>query len=481
MKQIFSFFLLALCSFVTAAAQSIPTYTTVVTTPADGATVSSLTSVTVSLSREGFDAPLGIMPGSQPVTATKVVGTTQTPIDGITAAVRGENLVITFSQLVAEVCTVNISIPEGVTNNLAMPVATMTTDEIIAEGGCTNPAIALTLNVVPTVVPVKDVTGVGYDTKYLTDEQGNFIKDENGQYIRQDKYDSLIDAQLTPATDAQPDGDRVTVLYFWYDQPFATINYTGGASVTNVTTGQPMAIANVCFKTGGDAYRNNVIELRLMSTDFIYSAEYHQGVYQVTLPEGIATTADGLKSGGITFSFTFGDPSQAFKAEDLNLDDFLGDYRSMADEGDEQADEAFTLCREADAQGKAAYYVTALNGSALRIPVAMVGQSIFLCATDDDDLGAFMSLTGGDVEAVFTAKDGEHYIFVDQYALYDANFELTMGGTITYKRESPALPDAVSSAALPARCPSASYDLQGRRVKAAGRGIVISKGRKAVQ
>lgn len=426
MKHLITLILLALCSIVTAAAQSIPTYTTVVTTPADGATVSSVTAISVSLSRDGFDAPIGIMPGSQPVTATKTVGTTQTAIDGITTAVRGEQLVVTFAQPVAEPCMVSVSIPAGVTNNLAMPVANMTTDEIIAEGGCTNPAIALTLNVVPSVVPVKDVTGIGHDAQYLTDSEGNFIKDEKGQYIRQDQYDSLVDAQLTPSSDTNPDGDRVTVLYFWYDTQFASINYTGGASVTNITTGRPMSVATVSFKTGGDSHRNDVIELRLSTESYIQSEEHHQGVYEVVLPEGIATTADGLKSGGCKFRFTFGDPEKAYVPEEVNLDAYLGDYEALAEEGEESTGESFTFVKD-----NGTYYVADLDGSQLRIPVESVGEKFYLKYTDASE-GAFMSLRGGDVEMLFQEFEGNRYIYVDQYALYPADGEPIIGGVINF-------------------------------------------------
>ena len=428
MKQ-FITFLLVLLGCTTAVAQRIPTYTTVATDPADGATVSSITSISISLSSDGYDAPLGIMPGAAAVNAVKLNGAAEEPIEGVKAAVKAEKLIISFDTPFNEAATVVVRIPEGLTNNLAMPVATMTTQEIIDEGGCTNPAISLTLHVVPSVLPVKDVTGVGYDTYYLQDEAGNFVKDEKGQYIRVDKYDSLIDAQLEPAKE-----DRVSVMYFWYDEQFASIDYKGGASVTNITTGVSMNIASVSFKTGGDSHRNDVIELRLSTADYIYSEELHQGVYEVVLPEGIATTANGLKSGGKTFRFTFGDPEQAYVPQELNLDNYLGDYKVVTEDGEDSTGEFFTFTKTGND-----YFVTNLCGSSLSIPVKASGNGLQLEMTEARNGEAFMSLKGGNVNIMFSENEGKRYIYLDQYALYDANEELFVGGIIYFEQQLKAV------------------------------------------
>lgn len=474
MKHILAI-LFALLGFTTAAAQDIPQYDVVETTPANGATVSALTTITVSLSREGYDVPLGIMPGAAAVEAVHLEGTTETPIAAPKASVKGGQLLITFAEPYSRPGTVVVRIPAGLTNNLAMPVATMTTEEIIAEGGCTNPAITLNLNVEPSVLPVKDVTGIGYDAQYLTDDQGNFIKDEKGQYIRQDKYDSLIDAQLTPSSSTHPDGDRVTVLYFWFDEKFATIDYKGGASVTNITTNRPTEIANVSFKTGGDSHRNDVIELRLSTESYIQSEERHQGVYEVVLPEGIAMTADGRKNGGITFRFTFGDPELAYVPVELNLDEYLGNYKSLSEEGEESTGEYFTLIKD-----NGTYYVDGLDGSQLRIPVESVGEKFCLKYTDAPE-GSFMSLKGGDVEILFQEYESERYIYIDQYALYPAAGDPVIGGVINFKLERNIV-DALSTPVAPAN-DDAIYDLQGRSIssQSAAHGVYVQNGRKTVK
>lgn len=436
MKRTLRFLLALLFATVGAACSwaqgetTIPTYTTVTTDPIDGATVSAITNINISLSREGYDAPLGIMPGAAAVTAVKLNGTAEEPIEGVTAMVKAEKLIVSFDKPFNEAATVVVRIPEGLTNNLAMPVATMTTEEIIEEGGCTNPAINITLHVAPSVLPVKDVTGIGYGTYYLQDEDGNFVKDDKGQYIRVDKYDSLIDAQLQPAN-----GDRVTVMYFWFDENFSAIDYKGGATVTNVTTGVPMGVADVSFKTGGDSHRNDVIELRLSTADYIYSEDLHQGVYEVVLPEGIATTANGLKSGGKTFRFTFGDPEQAYVPVKLDLDAYLGDYKAVAEEGEENpSEESFTLVKEGND-----YFVTSLCGSTLSIPVKANGNNIELEMTEARNGEAFMSLKGGNVNMVLNENDDKRYIYLDQYALYDANNNRFVGGIIYFEQQPKAV------------------------------------------
>lgn len=484
MKHILTI-LFALLGFTTVAAQEIPQYDVVEASPVDGSTVSALTTITVSLGREGYDAPLGIMPGAPAVEAVRVETSaasgqaTEVSIAAPRASVKGGLLLVTFAEPYNTPGTVVVRIPAGLTNNLAMPVATMTTQEIIDEGGCTNPAITLTFNVETSTLPVKDVTGVGYDAQYLMDADGNYIKDEKGQYVRQDKYDSLVDAQLTPAVGGSDEGDRVTVLYFWYDEQFASANYRGGASVTNVTTGVRHDIASVSFKTGGDSHRNDVIELRLSTADYIYSDKYHQGVYEVVLPEGIATTADGRISGGKTFRFTFGDPSLAYVPETLDLDPYLGKYKALTEDHEEDSGEGFTF--EKDAEGN--YFVNALFGSSLRIPVYSKGEDYFLQYTSDATTGlTFKGMQGGDVGMMFQTYEGHHYIFLDQYAICYPNDEFILGGLVNFLQESSSVkPDGIQSSALDGRPSHLLYDLSGRRITQLQKGVNIVGNRKIVR
>lgn len=428
---------------------ALPTYTDITVTPADGSTVKSLASISIALSHDDYDDALGLFPGMKTAaTAEFVAGTSTTPVE-VTAAVKTGNLNITFAKPISEAGKVVVNIPKGMTNNLAMLVATMTPQEIYEEGGCTNPAMTLTFYVVPEDLPVRDVTGIGHDTEYKKDADGNFVKDEKGQYIRVDKYDSLLDARLDPAK-----GDRVTVIYFWYDMPFASLNYTGGASVTNVTTNTPVSIASVGFKSGGDSNRNNVIELRLASDSYIYSEEHHQGVYEVTLPAGIATTAEGVKSGGYTFRFTFGDPDQAYHPENFDFEPYVGRYEAVSREGEPDYGETFEL--QHDGNG---YVITGLRQSSLDIPVGVRGNGFVLRATAADG-HSFASPSGGDVIVVFqygsgsddvpSFEDGarvptrpttpddskeDYYIFIDAYVMKAPGQDTIEGGVTSYKQQ----------------------------------------------
>lgn len=471
---------------------ALPTYSHYQATPAPGSTVRGLREVTIDLSREGFDAPVNIMPGmgvqafflrevypsgadpNDPEVLPQIV---TEEIDGVTPAIADGRLVVRFSRPVNQHSRVLISIPQGLTNNLYLPIATLSSREIFEEGGCTNPAIQLTYTVVPGDVEVTDVTGIGYDTHFLTDDEGNFVRDADGQYIRVDHYDSLIGATLTPPSPDGDgtDGDRVTVIYFWYGEEFATLNYTGGASVTNLTTGSPVAISTVGFKQGGDSHRRDVIALRLSGDAYLQSATYHQGLYEVVLPAGIATTADGLRSGGITFRFTYGDPEQAYVPHDIDLDAYVGDYRAVHEEGEEvDFVETFSVVRHGSG-----YAVTGLCGSPLVIPFEAEGEHCYLRFTEDSDGWAFMSPRGSDVAAMLQMNDNRPYIYIDEYALFPPEADPIIGGVTLYER-CVLTPEAIPCLSTPTGH-SHIYDLYGRLLSAPGSRIVIASGKKMIK
>lgn len=468
---------------------ALPTYTSAVSTPQNNAAVRSLTKIEIEFARDDYDAPVGIMPGSGAVTATKIISwfdpenhdpeytgeQRSENIEGINAAVKAGKLVLTFAKPVAEECKVAINIPAGILNNLAMPVATMTKQEIYEAGGCTNAALALTYNVSPKPVKVQDVTGIGFNSTYLTDEDGNFIKDEDGNFIRVDEYKSLIDAQLVPPVNNGDGGDRITYMYFWYPEEFVAINYKGGASVKNITNGIEYDIAAIEFKTGGDHYRRNVIQMRLSSTNYIHSDIYDQGVYEVILPDSAAVTADGMFAQGITFQFTYGDPSKAYFPESIDLDEYLGDYIMVMDEGEEADNlETFTLAKT-DA-GK--YTIESLCGSPLSIPVeAGMGGTFVLKFTENTAGDAFMSTKGSDVVASAAINEGKHYLYIDEYALYFADGNYTLGGFRYFELRSETAINSVNARSSSASSPV--YNLLGQRIKNA-KGIVIKDGKKYI-
>lgn len=505
MKHILALFLALFGSMVALSAHAdsevaIPHYTTVTTDPADGATVRSVTTIAVTLSHDDLDDPLGIMPGAAMPTATHTADGTTTAITGLKAAVKGGQLIVTFPEPLTAAGDVTIDIPAGLTNNLAMPVAMMTPEEIVEEGGCTNPHITLTLHIAPQYLPVRDVTGIGYNTTWLMDEDGNYIKNEKGQYVRIDQYSSLIDAKIKPGRlDDDNVINRVSVIYFWYDEEFATIDYKGGASVRNITNGTPMAISSVTFKQGGDNYRNNVIELRLSTTAYIYSSEYHQGVYEVTLPSGIATTADGAKSDGITFRFTFGNPDKAYFADAVDLTEFLGDYKVVVGAGEKSTGEYFTL-----SQSRGKCYVEKLLGTSLILPLETEGSLFFLRATENADGESFRAYRGGDVEVSFEQDGGNFYMMVGDYVLINRKGERITGGGSSFRLVA-SKPTGISALMIDALGDEKTknerfatkdegtkdektqdggrkpHDLLGRPVKAGSKGIIVDHGRAVIR
>lgn len=441
---------------------ALPTYTNVNVSPSDASTVRSLTQICIELSRDGYADPIGVLPAKGQVIATKVTYVMpdnydpndpevmpqmhRDTIHGVSAAVKNGKLLVNFATPLSEESRVDVVVPEGIVNNLAMPVATMTSKEIYDEGGCTNPTIRLSYNIQPVSIKVLDVTGIGVFDR--------FEQDSLGHDVRVDSYKSLVDAQLVPPVNNGDEGDRITYIYFWYPEDFATIAYAGGASITNITSQKPYNIAAIEFKTGGDAYRKNVIQMRLSTENFIHSDVYDQGVYEVILPGGFARTADGMVNEGFTFRFTYGDPEKAYHPEELNLDDYLGNYRNVQDEGESLDLETFKL-EKIDGS----YCITGLCGSSLVIPVESNNSGTVLKFTENTAGEAFMSYSGGDVVASFAQEGGKNYIFIDQYALYLANGDQKVGGAMYYEQYDPSAIESVNSeTSLPV-----FYNLVGQR------------------
>ncbi len=420
---------------------ALPTYNEISATPSDGSVVRSLTQIRINLGREGYDEPVGIIVSNGNVKAEKVFyvyPTDKDPEDpeympveqresitGLSASVQKGVLIVDFETPYIDSALVEITVPAGIVNNLAMPIATMSKQEIYEAGGCTNPEIKLSYDVCPTTIPVKDVTGIGvFD---------HWEKDEQGRDVRYDSYTSLIDAKLVPPVNNGDGGDRITYIYFWYPEEFTELNYKEGASITNITTQTPYNIAAIEFKTGGDVYRKNVIQMRLSTENYIHSDVYDQGEYEVVLPGGIAHTADGMVNEGITFRFTYGDTGKAYRPEAIDLDIYLGNYRNVSEEGEVvEAPETFKLEKVEDK-----YYVTELCGSSLAIPVEANKGGFVLKFTENNDGAAFMSYSGGDVVANFAQQQGKPYIFIDQYALYFADGNNVVGGAIYYEQYDP--------------------------------------------
>lgn len=322
--------------------------------------------------------------------------------------------------------------------------------------------------IIEQLVPVSDVTGVGYDTEWVKDENGEFVKDENGQYIRIDKYDSLVDAQLDPAN-----GDRVTVLYFWYDEPFVDINYQGGASVTNLSNGLKMNIGSVGFKSSGDSNRNNVIEIRLSTDSYIEFAAQHQGLYEVVLPAGIAITADARKNEGKRFRFTFGDPDKAWIPEQIDYSDYAGVYE-VADKREGTDEPPYHLWVDADGTA----YVYGLGDISFNLPVAIAPNGTTVLKKAKSDGVSISGTNGEDIPVIFQKEGDARYMVVDGYKIV-ASGNTSYGGMVTFIRTGAS---GIDSIRTESSRETDGYDLAGRRIsRRSAQGVIISNNQKIIK
>lgn len=406
----------------------LPEYTTVTPSISNNSVVRSATSVEWTLSREGYDDPVGIVPNAEAVKASLIVTTfdpentdpeytgtqEENPVSGVTASVKGGKLVVTFTKPVAEAGKLVISVPAGIVNNLAMPIATMTDQEIFEEGGCTNPALSLTLNIEPVDIECVRVTNARpLSQDFVFDENGGLTKDKYGNYAKTYVWQDLKDAELVA------DVDNLSYIYFWYSEDFANINYTGGATIKNLSNGKELGVGAIEFKTGnsGDGHKYDVIEFRISSEDYL-KFENQQGLYEVTLPAGIATTADGMKNAAYTFQFKYGDPANAVIEEPVDLDSYVGSYKMHIEAGEVVTTlESFDFVKDGET-----YYLQNINGYDIKVPIAAAGgTNKFVAKATGNDNYFFGTMRGADVEVKFQENGGKNCIYVDQYIIQDIN------------------------------------------------------------
>lgn len=488
---------------------ALPTYTTVTPSPANNSTVRSATTIEWTLEREGYNAPVGIIAGKNTSATATLITTTfdptndnpeytgdqkSTEISGIKLSVSNGKLVATFAQPVAEEGKLVVNIPAGVINNLPMVISDMTAEEIYNEGGCTNDAISLTLNISPVEIKVARVTNsVSLTSDLAKDENGNYTmeKDKYGNYAKTytwfDLVDAKMDAALVEVDGGDPDAAKhmLKTFYVWFEEDLQTkydkygkpenITYsTDGIKITNISNGIELNVASVMCKTGnsGDGHKFDVLEVKLSSDSWIDSAEEDQGEYEVVLPAGLATTMDGMKTEAYTFHFTYGDPSKAITPEEINLDDYLGDYRQRVDNGEivDGELETFSFVKVEDK-----YYITDLQGTDIMIEVVKKGNYYYATAIKEGDtqFGTYRSLN--DVEVIFSTQGNNTYIYVDQYNVI--NTVSIIGGAMYYEKydkTTNGIRDINTVAGS-----NAMYNIAGQRVNNA-KGIVIMNGKKYV-
>lgn len=440
-----------------AIAQVLPTYDNIVVDPASGSTVAALSTVTIDLSREGYDAPIGIMPGAGAIQ----LNSGETTLDNeIKASVKAGKLTLTITPAITENMDVTISIPSGMTNNLPMPVATMSQDELIEEGYCTTPAIDLSYTIAPE--PVKYLYSINLNAR-------TFYND--GKATEADIY--LDDA-------------KIDINSFWgvtwvdlvFEKEFVNTTFDKALyktiSVRNLTLNKQMSLT--AYPMRDEIVRGNTLRLFLSGDNYINVSD-RQGEYEIIFPEGIARTADGLPNQAVTIHFTYGNPASV-GADNINIEHFLGDYKVSTVAGESTYGiYVKTMTLAMDANGDLS--LTGLGKSGLTIPIVKENGNYIAKATTNGS-SSFCSVNGGDAGVTFTTNGGKNYILIDASVITVSGKEYEFGDRY-YEQTSltPPPATAIESVREQSTVSAVSYNLDGTRTYNNGAsGIRIINGRK---
>lgn len=453
---------------------TLPTFSNVECNIENGGTVRSITSITYTMTDDSYDDPVNLVPGyAKPVVMFKEEGKeTATEVGGVMTSVKKGVLTISLISPLAKKGQLSLTVPRGIVNNLLEDISEMTPQQIYEAGGCTNPELTLTVNVEPVKIKCVRVTNarpIG-EPQFVYDAEGHLQKDKYGNYAVKYTWQDMQDHQFVP------DQDYVSYIYFWFEEDFKTVQNSPLATATNLSNEHKLGVAALEFKNGnsGDGHKYDIIQFRLSSEDWLKTAERHQGLYEIYLPEGVAKTEDGMVNEACTIQFKYGDPSQAYIEQEVNLSEYEGKYKLVVEEGEiVEQDETFNVEKIEEN-----YYITNLCGSSLNIPVEKIdgeGKFLFKKATAGSDW--FMSTRGTDVEATFAVNEGKHYIYLDQYGLSVAGNTI-LGGARYFVREDTS---GISDIAISKTVPSVMYNLAGQRVNAKTPGIVIINGKKVVK
>lgn len=378
--------LLLLTGLMQTFAQEVPYYTATAT-PASGSTIAALSTITIDLQSDTYDAPIGKMPGAPAITVKsgdQVLDNTVTP-----SVVNGQ-LVLTISPAINETMEVTVSVPAGQTNNLAMPVLTMTTEELIAEGYCTTPAMELTYTIAPA--PVKYVHSINLNAR-------TFYNDGKAT-----EADLILDDAI------------ISIESFWgvtwvdlvFEDEFVASTFDKAVYkstiVKNLSTDTKYALT--AFPMRDEIMRGNTLRLFLSTENYINKPS-DQGRYEIIFPEGVARTKDGLPNEQVIIHFTYGNGD--IEKPEFHINDYLGDYQFDTTGGETSRVKTFELLKGSDGR----YYATKLYSTSLLIPVLDTEDGYFLQATSDAT-SSFSSIRGGNVQIRFEENKGNRYLLLDE-------------------------------------------------------------------
>lgn len=274
-------------------AEQLPVYSEVSVSPASATTLQSLREVIITLSDNEYDPAIGIMPYAQSVTAYRIQGEQRTALDvQIKPTIRNAQLLLTITPALADTMQVELIIPRGLTNNLPMPVANMTAEQMQAEGGCTNPELTLQYTIEPGFIDIIGVTNQAFTPL----------------------PDAILKANLGELLE---DGDIVSHIFVQYEHKLHSAvrsrDFANYVTIQCVETGQYLSLnAYSCGLSvlvfDEDSYRNvrdsSYIDIFFASDDYI-NAEMHIGTYEVTILPGIGRDINGQRTAGTSFSFEY--------------------------------------------------------------------------------------------------------------------------------------------------------------------------------
>lgn len=422
----------------------LPTYETAEPTPADGSKVTAFRTLTIHLYSETYDDAVMLMPVPPSVVLTKKDGESTVLDNKVIPTVKqraddsGSDLILTIDPAIADTCTIEVSIPMGITNNLGA-IAGKTKDQLMAMGYCTNPEMKLTYELEPAfVAPVR-----------ITNQTDTVL---------------LPDAELKLNSEGLDLGNGNEVMAFFVKYPNKLISCIPSAdfkfyvSVVNESNGEVLGLNQYNCEIGVPKlspdqkknYRDSCyLCIRLSSENYI-NHQNIQGRYHVVIRPGIAIDELGLRTGGAEFYFNYGDPEQSQKFVPVDMTEYVGTYRQHMEatevlpEG--QREETFALIQDEEDAEK--FYITNVlkTGTVVRMLI-YVDEHKYRVAEATEGLYSFVSpIEGTDVEIRFEKQMGGLYIYMNPYVMIAPHFNVKNmegyygGGACYYDRIS-ATPD----------------------------------------
>lgn len=276
----------------------LPTYPNIVSNPEEGATISALHRLSLSVSGGDYAAPIGVLPGLQTVMVTKTVkGVKEELKYSIQPSYGNGQIHLVFEPAIADTCDVEVNIPAGLTNNLLKPVTTMSKDELIAASFCTTPALTVHYHVCPSTVKISRIVNT-MDVE---------LRNAKLWWMEKDTVFS---------------GNEVTCILVQYERALKyaipSKQFAEKVSVINETTGTVLDLDAYSCELGrmvlveelGKNMRDSTyINIRLSGSNRIDNKTM-LGEYHVIIQPGLGFDEDGLMTEGADFYFSFAEKTE---------------------------------------------------------------------------------------------------------------------------------------------------------------------------